>query len=674
MLHRCLAVIAAMFLLNTMRGLWGAAIEERPAFGILMIATCGSAVALAILAATVRTTRAMLVVDAGIFLVALGELVTAARLALVAGRPSLATDVGMLVQAGAQALHDGEHLYGVPHPDAYALYSSGSYQGGTSTAEGTMTTDYGYPPLGAVFTAALLPFIRGMAGPTIAAHLGVVAAALLLFFLLPTPMRPAAALTCLLFPRIEDYASSGYPGLMALPFMVVAVAAWPTLGSTGRLRWRGLLSAVCLGLGIATHQLAWFVAPFLVVGIWLVRWGHLGGRGSTLLTLRYVGTTLATFLVANAWFIAQDPGAWLAGITEPLTQKSMPHGQGIVGLINFYSYGSGSLGALGTAALLMLLGLLIVFALYIRQLGPAATILPWLAFFFAVRSQDSYYILMAPLWVLGVATWTHRRWLAQAHQLRLPLPRLGERPVTRLAAAALLPVMALAAVGVALVSPVPLKITVEDLHVNPIGDIWRVDATVTNRSSDTLVPKFAVTEGRDTIGRFWTAIAGPVELAPGQTAQYQLVTPNTGVDAPNPPVRLYLRAITAEPMTLSSVPLNARSTPKRISIVGPVLTAPLKPGEPYDMYLQLMDYQDRDLARAGVPVTMTATWLSSDELINGEVTVNGKKMRAGTWEGVTDAKGRIQLRLVAAKGQTEPIVFRTTSPRSPDTLTLFWRG
>ncbi|GAA1772383.1 hypothetical protein [Luedemannella helvata] len=674
MVHRCLAVIAAMFLLTTMRSLWGVAIEQWPAYGVFMIFTCALAVLLAAAAATVRTSRQLFAVDAAIFLVALGQFATSARTNLVPGLLRADIDVTILVQAAAQSLLEGKHLYGVNHPDAFAFYSSSVNVGGTTTADGLMATDYGYPPLGAVFTSWLTPHVQGMPGSIVAAYLCVALAALLMFFLLPSPLRPAAALTCLLFPRIDDYASSGYPGLMALPFMVIAVAAWPTLGANGRLRWRGLLSAVGLGLAMSTHQLPWFVAPFLVVGILLVRWGHLGGLRAALLTLRYAVATVVVFFAVNATFIVQDPAAWLAGITEPLTQKSVPHGQGVVGFISFYTYGSGSLSALGAAGMAMLLGLLVVFALFIRRLAPAAVILPWLAFWFALRSQDSYYVLMAPLWVLGVATWVHRRWFTQAYQLRLALPRVGGDRLVRLAASAVLPVVALAAVGVALSSPPPLTMAVNEMYYSPAGALWRVDATVTNTSRDTLTPKFAVTSGRATIGRLWSPAAGPQTLAPGQSAEYALITPGTGTAPAVPPEQLILRAVTAEPMTLSSIPLNVFNEDLQVAMIGPVLTAPLRPGETYAGYLQLKDNRRRDLRIANVRVTMTATWLSSGMDVDQAVTVNGAPIVAGEWVGVTDSQGQIRIALSSALAQPEPIVFRTTKPKSISYLSLFWRG
>jgi hypothetical protein len=672
MLHRCLTVLAAMLLLTSMRPLWSSTIDAFRPFGPLMIVTCGAAVLLAILGAVVRTRRGMLLVDGAVLLVAIGEFVTAARVALTVGRTAVPNDVGMVMQAGARSLELGQHLYGVSHPEAYAMFSGATQIGGTTTADGLLVSDYGYPPLGAVFAAIFN--VRGLPGSIVAAYLCVIAAAVAMFVLLPRPLKPAAALACLLFPRMEDYAAGGYPGLMALPFMVVAVAAWPRIGTSGRLGWRGALSAVALGLGMATHQLAWFITPFLVVGVWLVRWGELGARRAAWLTLRYVGTAALAFLAANAVFIAQDPRAWLAGILEPLTQKSVPHGQGVVGLISFYTLGSGSLSSLATAGTVMMAGLLVIFTLYLRRLAPAAVILPWLAFFFALRSQDSYYILMAPLWVLGVATWRDRKWFEQAYELRLPLPRIGGHRITRFATAAVLPVVALACVGIALVSPAPLTLAVDEVLVNPSGAIWRIDTTVTNTSDRPQTPRFGVTAGHDPIGRLWRVAAGPETLQPGQSAQYELITPRSGTTKPKPPKQLILRALTAEPMTLSSVVLDMKTRPRNVVILGDALTGPLKPGESYDATLQLRDHLGRNVNKAGVTLTLRATWLATGEPVAGPgVTVNGSAFTKGIWTVVTDKHGRAKISLLSNASQPGPITFRTVSPKSTTALPLYWK-
>lgn len=672
LLHQCLAIVTAIMLLADLRTLWSDTLGRHPRFALAIVACCGATLLLAVLAATVTTTRRMWLVDAGMFLVALAEVLTSARLRLTVGQGTVLNDVGMVLQVGARAILDGHHLYGVPDPDGFTRFARGGTLGSTALSDGTVVSDFSYPPLGALVSAALTPVSRGMPTSVLAMYLGVVAAGVLMFVLLPGPMRPAAALTCFLFPKIASYADLSYPALIALPLLIAAVWAWPTIGAAGRLGRHGVLSAVCLGLAVGTHQLAWFVALYVTVGLWLVRRGHLPPGRASPLVLRYVGVAAATFGLLNAWFIAQDPAAWLHGITAPLTQQAVPVGLGIVTVVAYFTDGSGDMAAFGRASLAMALGLLLIFALYVRRLGPAATILPWFAFWFASRSQDTYYVLLAPLWVVGVATLVHRRWFAQAYELRLPLPAWGQRAWARAAAAAVLPAVALVFAGAALVTPAPLRMTRTAVATNPTGLIWQVRATVTNTSSGPLTPHFAVTAGHGLIAQYWTVTAGPATLAPGQTADYTLLTPNTNARVPTTPTTLFLRAVTAGPYTLSNEKLGSKMGRRRAVIVGPAYDATRAPGQPYEAVVQVRDHDGRDLREAGVAVRLTGRWASTAKPIGDEVTVNGAAFTDGAWTAETDANGQVRISLVSRSAQPEPILFRTTTPSSINTVVLWW--
>ena len=63
--------------------------------------------------------------------------------------------------------------------------------------------------------------------------------------------------------------------------------------------------------------------------------------------------------------------------------------------LDFYSY----------ATLLLAVGhARAVTAIWIRRLGPALTVIPWIVFYLSVRSQDGYFLLMTPLWLAAAAT------------------------------------------------------------------------------------------------------------------------------------------------------------------------------------------------------------------------------------------------------------------------------
>jgi hypothetical protein len=257
------------------------------------------------------------------------------------------SDVGLVMQSGAEALIRGEHLYGVSRPEAMRVIANDGGFTPTLTMSGHLVSDYGYPPLGAVITAALVPLTPGLPTAAIVSALAMIITAVLLFKLLPTALRPAAALVCFVVGPAVGYSANGYPAIMALPFPVFAVANWPLTGAAGTLGRRGVAQAVCFGLAMATHQLVWYVAPFILVGLWLIRRGHLGGRVALRLTGSYLGIMAATWGAVNLPFVVQDPGAWWRGMLEPLTQHAVPFGQGLVGFASFYSGGAGRPGHLG---------------------------------------------------------------------------------------------------------------------------------------------------------------------------------------------------------------------------------------------------------------------------------------------------------------------------------------
>jgi len=676
-LHRALGLVAVIALFGEMRALWGATASAAPRSGVAVVLAFGAALLLGVLTATVPTRRLMTLVDAGVLGVAVLEFAVRVRITLLPGRVTLPTDVGMLVQAGAQALVDGQHLYGVSHPDALSRYSVGDPMAiPTTTVDGTVVSDYGYPPLAAVLAAGLLRLTPTLPTPVVVTAVGVVVAAVLVFVLLPAPLRPAAALTCLLVGRIGDtYGVAGYPALVALPFLVVAVAGWPATGASGRLRGRGLAAACCLGLAAATHQLAWFVVPFLVVGVWLVRRGHLPARSANRVVVTYLGVAALAFVAVNGFFVAQDPRAWLTGITEPLTQRSLPLGQGPVSLMSFVSTGSGAVDWFNRASLVMLLGLLLAFALYVRELGPAAAILPWCGFYLAGRSHDAYFVLLAPLWVVGMATLGDPRLLRDAY--RIPLASRSARGSSRArpALAALLPLVALAGLGVALLTPPPLRVSAVSVRLDAGGAPWQADAWVVNRSDRAVEPRFAVTADAEQIGLHWWVVSGPATLGPGRAARYTLLNPEPPA-RPRPTTRLYLRVVTDAPLTqtVAAVPREGSTADDlRTALVGPLQDRRLRAGQTYRFVVQLRDARAREVRRAGVPVRLTAVHAGSLTPVDGELLVAGATMVDGRMTFTTDALGRVAVAVTAPRPLTAPVILRTDPPRSTSAVVLLWR-
>ena len=112
-----------------------------------------------------------------------------------------------------------------------------------------------------------------------------------------------------------------------------------------------------------------------------------------------------TFLAINLPFIVRDAPAWASGVALVLTQHAIPHGQGLIDVSFYLTDGSAELDFYSYATLLLGSGhARAVTAIWIRRLGPALTVIPWLVFYLSVRSQDGYFLLMTPLWLAAAAT------------------------------------------------------------------------------------------------------------------------------------------------------------------------------------------------------------------------------------------------------------------------------
>ncbi|MBK3562374.1 hypothetical protein [Streptomyces sp. MBT62] len=539
-LHRGMTLIATISLFIGTRDAWTRAMTSRPPVaGIISVCYAGILVA-GVLALTTRTRRALTRVDAGVLVLAV-VLVLCGYWLNHAG-----TDEGVLTaQAANQILH-GHPVYGQPWP---WLFDSSSV-GITKTMAGSADYTYGYPPLTALVAAPVHAVIHSTAAATLVTTGALLAGAVLLWLLLPAPWRSAATAVCLGFGFLPGYAYSGYPAVLALVLLIPVVVRWPDTGAGGRLGLPGVLQALCLGAACATQQLAWFLTPFLLVGLYAVRRGDLGPRLALGVVARYTGTAALTWAAINAYFAAEDFSSWLHGLLLPITQKAILHGQGLMGISYYFTAGSRHLDYYSYGSLLLLFGLLAATLLFVRRLGPAITVLPWLSFYLATRSQDGYFLMMTPLWLAAAAT-VPASALASAWQPRIP--RLTARPARAVLAAGLL-APAVVCVTIAAASPPPLRMNVTADIVERSGhrDITQLVARVVNTTATRLTPHFASRLGQGA-SDWWTASGGPESLAPHASATY-VVKPPGGlrrVPGGSHP-RFFLIAVTGTPMTITS--------------------------------------------------------------------------------------------------------------------------
>jgi hypothetical protein len=297
------------------------------------------------------------------------------------------------------------------------------------------------------------------------------------------------------------------------------------------------------------------MAPFLLLGIYLVRSGDLGRPGALRVTGRYLGLALATFLAVNLPFIVWGPMAWIHGIADPLTQHAIPYGQGLVGLTLFLRIGGGALGAYNYGAAALYGALLVLYVANFRKLGRTGFVLPLLALFVSGRSLAEYWLTMIAVMAIGALT-------AEDHAIKGALPLFslrGASPLMRRGAVGALFLPAIGCLAVALGTPAPLSLRILSARSSPqLRSVAELRVAVDNRSEHTLRPHFATNVSGQAV--FWTIRGGPSSLAPHGSATYRLIAPDPSSMPPNG-TKFVVEAYTAAPATISSTGPFAKNGP-----------------------------------------------------------------------------------------------------------------
>jgi hypothetical protein len=469
-------------------------------------------------------------------------------------------------------------------------------------------------------------------------------------------------------------ALNGYPSLIALPLMMMAVAWWPSIGAGGRLSRRNYLGACCLGMAAAAQQLVWVVAPFLLVGVWLVRRRTTTPRRATVIVFHYAAVAASIFVLLNGWFLLREPRAWLRGVLEPLRQAAVPHGECLVTFVLFWSRGSGNVAWFSRAVALTAVGLLAMAFLFLRVLGPSLLALPAFIFLVSLQSHDNYLVLLAPLWLLGAVA------AIESGEYRLAYEPLGRLPTPiRLLIPTGLLFAALGCVAAGLATAPPLRMSQLSYSTSG-GIVSNVRAQVADVTDRSVHPVFSVTSGASTVNNVWAVARGPATLAPRTTATYVLVPVEAQEKPPGGRTQLMVRALTTGPNAITNAPLDAKTAARNVRravLLADRAVRSRKAGEPARLTVQLRDGNNADLREPDVSIDLRATTLGSSTPAAVGLRVNGQPMpSSGRVTALTDESGLATFDVSSIQERQDPVVFRATvsaGGQSLGSVTVLWR-
>jgi uncharacterized membrane protein len=438
----------------------------------------------------------------------------------------------------------------------------------------------------------------------------------------------------------------GVTDSLYLPFVLLAVWRWDRYGKAAErtaARWIGPLA---LGLAASVKQTPWFLAPFLLIGLY--HEAVADGRKPLPVLARYLGIAVGAFVAVNLPFLIANAAAWARGSVVPLLSPTIPDGQGLINLTIFERHGGGRLDLYTLAALSFTLLALVAFALRYQMLKRAWVLMVAVSFFFPTRSFGSYLFMLVPAALVAGMTVD-----AVAHG-GAPA-RLGRGARVGLASVAAL---SLGAALLALIAPPPLSIRIVGTRsTGQLQSLDEIDVRVSNRTGATQRPNFTVNDAEHAT-TFWYPLGDdtPPVLGPHATAVFHLHAPNTssmpGIDAP-----IFVEAFTASPATVSTSPrylvssLSAQITPDAVD-------HPVVVGTTVTLTLQLNNRFGSSVHQAGVPVTLGQVVYGQNAIIPAESSINGQAEGATPVTALTNATGAATFVVEGVQAQDAPVMYQ----------------
>jgi hypothetical protein len=170
----------------------------------------------------------------------------------------------------------------------------------------------------------------------------------------------------------------GETGILIFPLLLIA---WITLGENN---W---VSAIFMGLAVATKQTAWFFLPFYLILLWQ--------KSRPKVVAITIGIIAAVFLATNGYFIIKVPSLWLQSITSPMIEPMFPLGVGLISLVTSGYVNIQTSIPFTIAEVVVFIGAVLWYIRYCKRYSDAGPILAILPLFFAWRSIWTYFYYIA---------------------------------------------------------------------------------------------------------------------------------------------------------------------------------------------------------------------------------------------------------------------------------------
>ncbi|MFB5190700.1 hypothetical protein [Alicyclobacillus fastidiosus] len=554
--------------------------------------------------------------------------------------PAYGTDEVAYEQYAAQLFTQGIDPYGKNLMHALEMFQV-PIQYATYTMNGNISTALAYPDLSFLF---IVPFLKLGFMSQAAIYNNIlffISSMIVGYLLLPRPYKLISPIVFAGIPVLFGYMVAGINDIVFMPFLMLAAYRWTRYDGKGLWAW---ISPIAYGLACSVQQLPWFIAPFLLLGIYIER-RHSGMSANHALIVisKYASLSLTAFCVVNLPFMLWNPGSWLSGIFTPLIQHAIPYGQGLVDLSAFFGIGGGHTNLYTDGALLVILALLVVYIIYYNKMRYLTFFIPAIALFFPARSLAEYFSNLIMVSIISAFTIEEYR---QEDAKRGWNKRL-------VVAAAFIPAMI--CFGVAIFTPSPLSIKVLSFRTDgELRGVQRLNISVENNSRATLTPHFAV----NYIGQmttFWLVDEGPKTLKPKQEAIYELSAPNFGSISPVTQA-FQVQAVTPKPETLS---ISNTVLPEQLTthITPSYFNHGVRLGQSVHMQVQLRNHYGARVYEKGIPVSLNQIIYGESALIAGESKINNGNVGETPIVAYTDARGIASFTITDNTYQDYPIYY-----------------